>query len=394
MCIALVTTGCEQPGSNVVDYTIKDGVWEIYTAKGLLEWNEYVTSGGSNSDAEALKTDAVLMADITLPDALDGSGNWMSVGFYGSEYNGNFNGNGHTISNLVANAIEGTANSIILSYCGMFGVIGEDGKVIDLTLNAKMQQYAIYSGGIAGNNKGEIYKTKVVGSFEILELQTDKNVNYGGIAGRNSGKIVESSFEGEININGSSNNLWAGGIAGYNERGIVEACCNTGTITAVNNEKVRIEIGGIVGRTTYNGVVAACYNTGNLSSGSPDSNPYSNYLGGVAGYIHSGKLIACYSNGSVSLSNGHGDCKGIVGGFEQSQSPDISSCFWSTPDEGRPSDGGGPSGSTTKVDGTVNAWSDAKSAMNTALATPEYSYRYDESNDSKIPLVIVNDSSF
>lgn len=97
-------------------------------------------------------------------------------------------------------------------------------------------------------------------------FQTGNSANYGGIAGMNTGKIVESSFEGEININCSGSNLWAGGIAGYNSVGIVEACCNTGAITAVNNVDFPIEIGGIVGRTTNNGVVAACYNTGNVSA--------------------------------------------------------------------------------------------------------------------------------
>lgn len=77
------------------DYEVIDGVlYHVYTEAGLWAW------------AEAVKTDktiyCTLESDITMPTLADGEeSNWTAIGDGDNPYTGTFDGNGHTISNLI-----------------------------------------------------------------------------------------------------------------------------------------------------------------------------------------------------------------------------------------------------------------------------------------------------
>lgn len=161
------------------------------------------------------------------------------------KFNGIVDGNGHTISNLTI---------IGDDYAGVFGSIGEDGVVKNLSFDcvriqasgypsAKSSTYSFYAGIIAGDNHGTIRNCHIYSSD--LENEKKNNVDLisetsnegaersvyfyvGGIAGRNNGLIqfvsvsqarisVASTHDfGGASPSTNKNVVYAGGICGYN----------------------------------------------------------------------------------------------------------------------------------------------------------------------------------
>lgn len=84
--------GGEEGAAEDLGYTIStDGKnYYVYTAKGLLAWNEAVQKD--------MSLNCTLAADITLPTVAEGESNWTPVGTYSNPYTGTFDGGGHTIT--------------------------------------------------------------------------------------------------------------------------------------------------------------------------------------------------------------------------------------------------------------------------------------------------------
>lgn len=333
------------------------------------------------------------MADISLEGK-----SWTPVGYYDAGINyyyaGTFEGNGHTISNL-------TIISEDTDFGGLFGYVGENGAVKNLTLSDVEISGSWYIGGIAGVNEGTIENCRVVSGT----VEGTKHV--GGIAGYNlEGKIENCSVSGTV---GDTNST--GGIAGGNIGGTIENCSVSGTvkgsepyvggIVSYNSGTIKncsvsgtVEgseyyVGGIAGYNVQ-GTITACYNTGNVE-GTDD-------VGGIVGHNNNQATVkACYSTGSISGNDSSTYIGGIAGAMYNPNSI-IDTCYWSVP-EGSSADygiGNEPgSTATTKVDGTNVKWNMAKSAMNTALSS--YGYEYKENNDpmtkEMMPLIIVKAES-
>lgn len=171
-------------------------------------------------------------------------------------------------------------------------------------------------GGIAGaymetpTDSTRSSFTKCINYGSVKNLIPSKNVSYsGGIIGDLNAYTTISECEnyGEIVANG-----YAGGISGYNYFGptviekctnnaniigayhtlggvsgfffgvdnVISDCVNHGNVTSLNTDSLSYGIGGIAGTTAT--VVQNCLNTGNLTG--------ADYVGGVAGYVRSGKL--------------------------------------------------------------------------------------------------------
>lgn len=164
--LASVLSGCEQKtkGYTIVENADGNDTWQIYTTDGLLAWNEYVMTDYGSEEApkyDNLDTNAILMADIRLPDPGKGmDGNWIPIGFFSSTvlsryYTGTFDGNGYVISNMQIDGNE--------SFVGMFG--GLDGTVRNLTLeNVRIE--GTKAGAIAGTqSRGTIEGCHVSGEL-------------------------------------------------------------------------------------------------------------------------------------------------------------------------------------------------------------------------------------
>ncbi|MBQ8429460.1 MAG: hypothetical protein IJX30_05145, partial [Clostridia bacterium] len=90
-----------------------------------------------------------------------------------------------------------------------------------------------------------------------------------------------------------------GGVVGYNDRGTVQNCYNTGAVSGADY------VGGVVGwnfGSNDGGTVQNCYNSGTVSSESG--------VGGVVGYNDKGTVQNCYNTGAV---NGTTSVGGVVG---------------------------------------------------------------------------------
>ncbi len=118
--------------------------YTVYNTNGLLAWSE-----AARND---LSLNCTLAADITLPEVTGADpSNWTPVGYYDYDsdvfigYTGTFDGGGHAIMGL-------TVDLPSQEYVGLFGVVGEEGTVKNLTLAGAKINGNWYVGGVAGQN--------------------------------------------------------------------------------------------------------------------------------------------------------------------------------------------------------------------------------------------------
>ena len=149
-------------------YEIDDeGSYTVNSEAGLLAWAE---------SEDVLNADCALAADITFTSGT----NWTPIGNdKETPYNGEFDGQGHTISGL--NVTTGNQDT------GMFGVLSSDAEVKNLHLENLIGNGSFRVGGIAGANNGTITGCMVTG--------TVSGANYvGGVVGYFASGTVENCY--------------------------------------------------------------------------------------------------------------------------------------------------------------------------------------------------------
>ena len=212
------------------DTDISGNTYTVYTAEGLLEWNDAMEANHS--------TNCVLSADIDFTGKVLATANTT---FY-SPFTGTFNGNGHTIYNL-------SVKNEDASGLGLIGY-GSNCTVKDLTLvNPTITKDETGDIGIIGymNNSSIVINCHVVGGRITTSGYT------GGIVGsmRYPAMVIACSSSAELT------GEYTGGIVGYNsDLGSVFACYATGSVTSVSTEQPQFT-NAIAGRT--NGIISACY---------------------------------------------------------------------------------------------------------------------------------------
>jgi hypothetical protein len=250
----LLTDGSKLTASRLLTkgYSYDNNTYTVYTADGLLVWNE-----AAQND---LSTNCILAADITLPTVAEGESNWTPIGtndHYYSRYTGTFDGGGHTITGL-------TINQSGTDYVGLFGCIGGRGTVKNLTLENVNITGHDNVGGVVGSTD------------DYLNIVT--------------GCTVTGTVSGNSNV---------GGVVGYNHAGDVIGCTASGDVTGMGNN-----VGGVVGENFSSGDVTACYHASGSVSGA-------NFVGGLVGYTDF--MTACYNaSGDVTSK---GDFVGSVAGY-------------------------------------------------------------------------------
>lgn len=190
--------GGESGTAEDLGYFIQDdGSYTVYTANGLLAWNE------------AAQTDptinCTLTADINLTDEAwtpIGSGFSSSTG-----YQGTFDGQGHSITGLSI-----TTNSTDGGNAVLFDGIGSNGTVKNLQVEVNYNVQQGVASGIVNVNYGTITACSVTGDIAA------RTSDIGGIASINNGSIIGCWFDGNL-----TTNYVEGGIAAYNY-GTITAC--------------------------------------------------------------------------------------------------------------------------------------------------------------------------
>ena len=256
--------------------------FELKTADHLAWFREFVNEG--NMEACAKIADDVKEIDMsTVCHKADTEKqvtelSWIPIGTsYTNRYQGTFDGNGKTISNLYINATSDDTGFFGYAEKGSIKNITFDNATVKSTGNqftgilAGFEELCIieniktlancsvegkdYVGGIAGRASGDI------GNCENHAMA--KGAFYvGGIVGdyRNSGKSIISCANYGV-VTGTENSV--GGIAGYFGSGTIQNCANYGDITGPD----------IVGNLIGNGYICNLNNvlgTGNVTATSAD----------------------------------------------------------------------------------------------------------------------------
>ena len=220
-------TGNTDVNVEVQDYTYDEttNTYTVYTAAGLLAWNE----------AAQIDTtlNCTLAADIDMTDI-----EWTPVGNDTIRYDGTFEGGDHTITGL-------TVKQDTTDYVGLIGYLDTLGKVQNLTLdNVSITGYARVGGVVGRNDGGTITDCAVSGNV------TGSNDNVGGVVGENYGTVT-ACYHASGSVSGSGN--YIGGVVGYNWYGNVIACYHaSGSVSGFSS------FGGVVGYNRYS-TVTACY---------------------------------------------------------------------------------------------------------------------------------------
>ena len=220
-----------------------------------------------------LSANYILMNDIDLTEATAAGGGydfggrgWNPIGsndiYAGDEFIGIFDGNGYSIIGMrieytSSNKPSGMSDT---AYVGLFS------KVAGVVRNLNMKEVNIikawgkshvYTGGIAGSNKGIISDCSVTGLVTGAPTTGDTSTSYsGGIAGNNANGTISKCYNNAVvKTTGSSSSFYAGGICGNG--GSVIDCYNTGDVSAYT-------AGGISVRGCN---IVNCYNMGSISGG-------------------------------------------------------------------------------------------------------------------------------
>ena len=201
-------------------------------------------------------------------------------GYSGIKYNGNFNGNDHTINNLT---IDGN------DYCALFGFTDDQSSISNLTLNnSKISGNSLVAGLVANNNGiiNSCYCDNAIiisGSDYTPQYEYDYLHEVGGLAAYNSGEIFQCYSSGSVLcVLDRINN--AGGLVASNS-GTISQCYSTCTVNCTGY------VGGLIGYN-YQGIVENCYSTGDVHSIGPS--------GGLIGTSEEGYITNCYSTGFVT----------------------------------------------------------------------------------------------
>ena len=204
----------------------------LKTAEHLAWFRDYVNGG--NIKACAKIADDVKAIDMsTVCHEADGTKyteelSWNPIGnSYNNKYQGTFDGNGKTISNLYINATS--------SNTGFFGV-ADNGSIKNITFdNAKVNSTKSYNTGILAGDAGfcMIENIKTLTNCSVVG-----NDFVGGIAGNASGDI--SNCENNAIVNGRFS--VGGVVSSQGSDNSITSCANYGAVTGTDSQ-----VGGIVG---------------------------------------------------------------------------------------------------------------------------------------------------
>lgn len=286
-------------GGTVIGSGSPDSPYLISTVAGLKWFRDYVNSA-TDSSPNRYGLSATLTADIDL----DGEA-WTpiapkTVTYKGTTcgYFGTFDGQGHTISGLNANA----------TVSGLFGY----------TKNAAIKNLTV-AGSVGGGScltaGGGIVGYAVGGTIE----------NCGNLCG--------------VAVSGSSP---GGGIVGFASDLTIIGCYNAGLVHKGDGSRG----GGIVGVGT-NVKIYDCYNVGKVEG-------FSGRRGGIVGEA-SGPVFVynCYNAGNVIEAGGSGDANKTVCGIVGGGPVQIQNCYYL---EGTKADAGATAKTAAEfADGTVLA---------------------------------------
>ena len=197
---------------------------------------------------------------------------WVPIGNSNKPYQGTFDGNGKTITNLYINASQVNV--------GLFGYT-YGGTIKNLTFEyANVTNTNNYAGVLVG----KAFVGSTLQNIKISNTCQIKGGKYtGGIAGYLDGNAYNC-----VNCATVQGIQYIGGLCGYSSTGnSMTACANYGNVTASSSG-----VGGLVGYFS-GGTIQDCANYGDVKG--------TEYVAGMAGSVKNGKIQNVFSYGNISV---------------------------------------------------------------------------------------------
>ena len=252
----------------------------IITKAEELKWFRDEVDRGRNNICAKIADNVEVIDMSTVCHAADKSQNleeksWVPIGDSNNKYQGTFDGNNKTITNLYINASQ--------YYMGLFGCTYE-GTIKNLTFEyANVTKTNNYAGVLVGKAYGgsNLQNIKISNTCQI------KGGNYtGGIAGYLVGNAYNC-----VNYATVQGIQYIGGLCGYYSKSrtgnSMTACANYGNVTASS-----LDVGGLVGYFD-SGTIQDCANYGDVKG--------TERVAGMAGSVINGKIQNVFSYGNISV---------------------------------------------------------------------------------------------
>jgi hypothetical protein len=294
-----------------------------------------------------------LQGNVTLPN-----GEWTPIGSDNAPLCANFNGNGHTISNLTLRSV-----TIANNFCGLFGVVGTGGVVRNLTVLANNYAgdnefgisgtpTAIYGAVLVAANSGTIENCTVNITQSSLNIRCSQSngveiTAYNALLcafNESAGVISNCTVSGFVVLNVTLSDSAdsyittdAGGLCARNDGTITRCTVTNGSVVSTISKGAgsgRMRsialVGGLCGSSS--GTVSHCKVTANVLGSNYSTytdNTQSIRAGGLLGTFGgsaTGSTAAnCIFIGNVAVSM-TGNIYGIAGGLVGNCEGAISGC--------------------------------------------------------------------
>lgn len=268
--------------SNACTYNLLETIIKVSTAQDLINIGNDLT------------------AKYLMQNDIDISGSaWTPIGSIANRFTGALIGNGYSISGL-------TLTSRDTKGAGFFGVIGESGKVSNVTFtNVNISGGSTgYIGAVAGINYGTIFDVTVEGTVGVSNVGD----NIGGLVARSFGSMYnctnKATVKGGTNVGGIAGNFeFASANMSFNN------CFNLGNVTG------QTKVGGVVGylRVSRLVYISKLSNTASVSSSGKYSGGIIGYTEGISG--QTGNYESCVNSGNVTALDYAAGCFGYVGSY-------------------------------------------------------------------------------
>lgn len=253
----------------------------IITKAEELKWFRDEVNRGKYSICAKISDEVDVIDMSTVCHVEDKSQNleeksWEPIGnTSNNSYEGTFDGNYKTITNLYINANQ--------KYMGLFGYTGES-TIKNLTFEyANVTNTGVFTGILVGYaNTSTLQNIKISNTCQMKGGED----NTGGIAGKLDGNAYNcvnyATVQGIEDV---------GGLFGFfaSTGNSITACANYGKVTASSQIA-----GGLVGYF-YSGTIQDCANYGDVKG--------TERVAGMAGFVNKGKIQNVFSYGCISATN-------------------------------------------------------------------------------------------
>ncbi|MBQ6899498.1 MAG: hypothetical protein IJN72_01535 [Firmicutes bacterium] len=219
---------------------------------------------------------------IRLENNLDlNSEEWIPIGNSTNKFQGTFDGNYQTISNLVI-----TGNN---SYVGLFGFT-TNGEIKNLTLNNASVSGYLGVGALAGSP----YTSKYTNIMLTGHVEINGFAYVGGVGGRNAYAnwtdvtvdVDETSYVNANSIEGdAAYRTYVGGVIGFCGEG---GHSFTNLVSNIDVIGSTIDAGGIVGIAHYGNSFINCASSGDVTLTDAGEAADAEEIGGIAGVWNNG----------------------------------------------------------------------------------------------------------